>query len=174
MLSNAEGGGHPSRYDMSRKNCFNFYLRFYTAESNYDSIIAQFNKICGKGNYTTLFCRPRRTIPSAGIITPHRRISYGCSTSRAGIYVWRYNQRDKFELQELLFPRDVFERMADAAGNITNWRKGRFFLWFLQSKCRLFITRQRIKERDVILAMDYSDIGKRYRIILGKTGEPCS
>ena len=57
MSADAEGGGHPSRYDMSRKKTvFISTCGFYTAKSNYDSVIAQFDKICGKEGYTTLFC----------------------------------------------------------------------------------------------------------------------
>ena len=57
MLSDVEGGGHPTRYDMSgKKNILISTCGFYTAESNYNSVIAQFDRIYGKGNYTTLFC----------------------------------------------------------------------------------------------------------------------
>lgn len=57
MVSDAEGGGHPSRYDMSgKKTVLISTCGFYTAESNYESVTAQFDRFCGKGNYTTLFC----------------------------------------------------------------------------------------------------------------------
>ena len=56
MSSDVEGGGHPSRYDMSgKKTVLVSTCGFYTAKSNYESVTAQFDKICGKGNYTALF-----------------------------------------------------------------------------------------------------------------------
>lgn len=50
-------GGHPSRYDMSRKR---FVListcGLYTAENNYDSVTAMFDLILGKNRYESIFC----------------------------------------------------------------------------------------------------------------------
>lgn len=57
MLPHAEGGGHPARHDMGeKKTVLISTCGFYRAKSNYDSVTAQFDRICGKGNYATLFC----------------------------------------------------------------------------------------------------------------------
>ena len=50
-------GSHPSRYDMSGKRTVVISTcGFYTAERNYDGVYSLFDHICGKDNYTTLFC----------------------------------------------------------------------------------------------------------------------
>ncbi|HHY69206.1 MAG TPA: flavodoxin family protein [Bacillota bacterium] len=119
MLSNAEGGGHPSRYDMSKKKTVLISTcGFYTAESNYDSIIAQFNKICGKGNYTTLFCGQGELFQVLEL--SRRTEEYLTVVQQAGQEYMSggITKETNLKLQELLFPRDVFERMADASWGI--------------------------------------------------------
>lgn len=170
MLSHAEGGGHPSRYDMSgKKTVLISTCGFYTAKSNYNSITAQFDKICGKGNYTTLFCGEGELfrVPELS----NRIEEYLAVVQQAGQeYVsGGIKTETGAKLQELLFPRDVFERMADASWGVTpTGEKEDFSLTFTKQMAALY-NPAAYRGTDIILDMDYTDIGKRYRIILGKT-----
>ena len=50
-------GNHPSRYDMSGKRTVVISTcGFYTAKGNYDGVYSLFDHLCGRGNYTTVFC----------------------------------------------------------------------------------------------------------------------
>jgi len=170
MLSNVEGGGHPARYDMSgKKNILISTCGFYTAKSNYDSVIAQFDRIYGKGNYTTLFCGEGElfSVPELS----DRTKEYLAVVRQAGQeYIsGGIKEETTAKLQELLFPRDVFERMADASWGITQTgEKEDFPLTFTKQMAALY-NPSAYNGADIILDMDYTDIEKRYRIILGRT-----
>ena len=50
MAQGAQGGGHPSRYDMAGKRYVLISTcGFYTAQGNYDAIDAQFDRLWGAG-----------------------------------------------------------------------------------------------------------------------------
>lgn len=169
MISNAEGGGHPARYDMSgKKTVLISTCGFYTAESNYDSVTAQFDRICGKGNYTALFCGEGElfSVPALS----NRTGEYLEVVRQAGQeYIFGgIKEETAAKLHESLFPRDVFERMADASWGITQTgRKEDFSLTFTRQMAALY-NPAAYNGTDIILDMDYTDIGKRYRIILGE------
>ncbi|MDO5134826.1 MAG: NAD(P)H-dependent oxidoreductase [Eubacteriales bacterium] len=171
MLSHAEGGGHPSRYDMSGKRTVLISTcGFYTARSNYGSVTAQFDRICGKGGYTTLFCGEGElfSVPELS----KRTEEYLAVVRQAGReYVSGGIQEEtNKKLQELLFPRDVFERMADASWGIAQTgEKEDSSLTFTRQMAALY-NPEAYCGTDIVLDMDYTDIGKRYRIILEKTG----
>lgn len=56
-MSNAESGGHPSRYDLShQRHILISTCGFWTAKGNYDSVLSMFERICGAENYSFIFC----------------------------------------------------------------------------------------------------------------------
>ena len=173
MKSHVEGGGHPARYDMSgKKTVLISTCGFYTAHSNYDSVTAQFDRICGKGNYTTLFCGEGELFRVPELSS--RTDEYLAVVHQAGqeYASGGIKAETNAKLQELLFPRDVFERMADASWGITQaGKKEDVSLTFTKQMAALY-NPAAYRGTDIILDMDYTDIGKRYRIILGKA-ESC-
>lgn len=48
-------GGHPPRFNLDYKTVLISTCGFYPTDKSYDAIRAQFNMICGDGNYTELF-----------------------------------------------------------------------------------------------------------------------
>ncbi len=170
MLSGAEGGGHLSRYDMSgKKTVLISTCGFYTAKSNYGSVTAQFDRICGKGNYTALFCGEGELfrVPELS----GRTDEYLAAVRQAGReYIsGGIEEETTAKLQELLFPRDVFERMADASWGITRTgEKEDFSLTFTKQMAALYDPAA-YRGTDVIFDIEYTDIGKRYRVVLGRT-----
>jgi len=172
MNTDTVGGGHPTRYDMSgKKTVIISTCGFYTAESNYESVTAMFDHICGQGNYTAVFCGQgelfrvkelsQRTEEYLGFIRTAGKeyISGGISA----------DTRDK--LNTLLYPRDVFERMADASWGIDtkSGEKQDDSLVFTKQMAAMY-RKESYGGRDIVLDMHYTDIDKKYRIILGKDG----
>jgi multimeric flavodoxin WrbA len=57
MTADSESGSHPGRYDMSGKRTVVISTcGFYTAKGNYDGVNAMFDHLCGKNNYTPIYC----------------------------------------------------------------------------------------------------------------------
>lgn len=57
MLTEAESGGHPSRYNLDhQRHVVISICGFWTAEGNYDGFTALFDHFCGPQRYTHLFC----------------------------------------------------------------------------------------------------------------------
>lgn len=170
MVAETESGGHPSRYDMSgKKTVLISTCGFYTAGGNYDAVRAQFNRICGEGGYTALFCGEGELfgVPELSARTDE----YLAVVRQAGLEYASggINEATNVKLRELLFPRDVFERMADTSWGISQTgEKVDSSLTFTKQMAALY-NPAAYSGKDVILDMDYTDIGKRYRIVLGKT-----
>lgn len=107
-------GSHPPRYDMSRKKTVVISTcGFYTAQGNYDGVYSLFDHICGKGNYTTVFCGQgelfcvpdlsQRTDEYLGYVQ-----AAGKEYAAGGIL-----SETREKLGQLLYPREIFENWAD-------------------------------------------------------------
>lgn len=171
MVSDAEGGGHPSRYDMSgKRHVLISTCGFYTAQNNYDSVTAQFDRFCGKGSYTTLFCGEGELfrVPELSARTDE----YLTVVRRAGreYMLGGITADTQQALRVPLYPREVFERMADASWGVSQTgEKEDESLVFTKQMAALYNPAS-YRGKDILLDMDYTDIGKRYRIVLGKDG----
>ncbi len=171
MAGETENGGHPSRYDMSGKRTVLISTcGFFTSEHNYDSVIEQFNRFHGKGNYETIFCGEGELfrVPELSKRTDEY-LSYvrmaGKEFSQNGI-----SSTTREHLQELLYPRDVFEKMADASWGVDKeGKKEDDSLIFTKQMAALY-RKESYSGKDIILDMHYTDIDKKYRIVLGKDG----
>ncbi len=172
MNSEAQSGGHPLRYDMSgKKTVLISTCGFYTAEGNYNSVTEMFDRIYGKGEYTTLFC-------GEGELFRVKELSectdkYLSRVKEAGKeYAVSFSLSDATvsRLSEPLYPREVFEAMADASWGVSeNGEKADESLIFTRQMAALY-NKNSYKGKDIVLDMDYTDIGKKYRLILGKNG----
>lgn len=165
-------GSHPSRYNMSGKRTVLISTcGFYTAKGNYDSVLSMFDHICGKYNYTTLFCGQGELfrVPELS----QRTNEYLSFVREAG----REYAEDKIsedtrtKLNQLLYPKDVFERMADASWGIEkeSEEKQDESLSFTKQMAALY-RKDSYNGSDIVLEMAYTDINKQYQIILGKDG----
>ena len=112
-------GNHPPRYDMSgKRHVLISTCGFYSAELNYDSVTAMFDRMLGKNNFETVFC-------GQGELFRVRQLS-----ARTGEYLKvvenagrefveeRITDGTRRKLEELLLPKEVFEAMADASWGI--------------------------------------------------------
>ncbi len=164
-------GSHPARYDMSGKRTVVISTcGFYTAEGNYDGVRNMFDHICGKNQYTALFCGQGELVRVPEL--KQRTGEYLDYVRQAGKEYIKgdISAETQSSLNQLLFPRKVFEEMADASWGVTGSGKTTdSSLTFTKQMAALY-NPSSYPGSDIILDMDYTDIGKRYRIILGKSG----
>lgn len=175
MVERTDGvgnGSHPTRYDMSGKQTVLISTcGFYTAEGNYDSVTEMFDHSCGKDNYTTIFCGQgelfrvpelsRRTGEYLGYVREAGReyASGGISLETSG------------KLKQLLYPKDTFERMADASWGIDtqSGEKEEEALTFTKQMAALY-QKTAYPGKAIVLEMHYTDVDRRYQILLAEEG----
>ncbi|MDR0569862.1 MAG: NAD(P)H-dependent oxidoreductase [Clostridiales Family XIII bacterium] len=182
FMTGEEGGGHPSRYDSSRKrHVVISTCGFYTSEGNYEAVDAMFARYCS--DYEKIYCAQGElfSIPELRLRTDEY-LSYvkqaGAEYAGGGILL-----ETRQKLKELLYPKDVFERMADASWGIAPsaddsdsnadspseaGAKADESLTFTRQMAALYNKANYDKDR--IIEMNYTDIGKRYQIHLSADG----
>lgn len=165
-------GGHPSRYDMSgKKTVVISTCGFYTAEGNYDGIYSLFDHLCGKDNYTTIFCGQGELFRVPELL--RRTNEYLGYVQKAGReYVASGILADtRTELGQLLFPREKFESWADASWGIgkQDGEKESDALIFTRQMAVLY-RKESYSGKEQVLEMYYTDIDECYQIVMGKEG----
>ncbi len=171
MTRDSESGGHPTRYDMSfKRHVVISTCGFYTAKGNYDGVNAVFDHICGKGKYETIYCGQgelfrvkelsQRTDEYLGFVRDAgREFSEGTITTAT---------REK--LEQLLYPRETFEAMADASWGVEKTgEKTDESLTFTRQMAALY-NKASFTGKEIVLEMYYADLEKRYQILLSKEG----
>lgn len=177
MESSAESGGHPSRYDMSGKRTVVISTcGFYTAEGNYDGVTAIYDHLCGKGNYTTIFCGQGELFRVPEL--KHQTDAYLADVTQAGreFASGSISRETEQKLKRLLFSRETFEAMADASWGVEKGssEKQDESLVFTRQMAALYNKRS-FDGKEKVLEMYYTDLEKRYQLILGKDGcQVCS
>lgn len=168
----AGNGSHPSRYDMSgKKTVVISTCGFYTAEGNYDGVCSLFDHICGKGQYTTLFCGQGELfrVPELSSRT-NTYLEYvkeaGKEYLEGGI-----SEESREKLNQLLYPKEVFESMADASWGLDNesGKKETDALIFTRQMAALY-RKENFSGKELVLEMYYTDLDECYQIVLGKEG----
>lgn len=171
MAAETESGGHPSRYDMSSKrHVVISTCGFYTAKGNYDGVNAMFDHICGKGKYTSIYCGQGELFRVREL--SQRTDEYLFHVREAGreFCTDRISAATQSKLEELLFPREIFEAMADASWGVEkNGEKSDETLVFTKQMAALY-NKASYAGKDIVLEMYYTDENRRYQIILGKGG----
>ena len=171
MSTETESGGHPSRYDMSGKRTVVISTcGFYTAQGNYDCVTNLYDRLCGKGGYTAIFCGQGELFRVKEL--SERTDEYLSWVKKAGqeFASGGISGGTRGKLDRNLFPRDVFEAMADASWGVgESGEKEDPSLVFTRQMAALY-RKESWQEHDVVLDMNYTDIGKVYRITLGQKG----
>lgn len=172
MDGESDSGGHPARFDMSGKRTVVISTcGFYRAEGNYDGVVSMFDHLCGKGNYTTIFCGQGELfrVPELRQQTD----AYLADVKQAGqeFASGSISHETQRKLNRLLFPREVFEAMADASWGIEkeNGKESDESLAFTRQMAALY-NKNSFDGRERVLEMYYTDLDKRYQLILGKGG----
>lgn len=171
MCTETESGGHPSRYDMSGKSTVVISTcGFYTAQGNYGCVTSLYDRLCGKGGYTAIFCGQGELFRVKEL--SERTDEYLSWVKKAGqeFASGGISGETRGKLDRNLFPRDVFEAMADASWGVgESGEKEDPSLVFTRQMAALY-RKESWQEHDVVLDMNYTDIGKVYRITLGQKG----
>ena len=117
MVKDSPSGGHPGRYDTSGKRYIAISTcGFYTSVGNYNAVDEQFSRMYGIDGFTSLYCgegeifgvpqHKKRTDEYLELVKQAgREYILGGITPKTNEY-----------LSQPLYPREVFEQMADA-----NW-----------------------------------------------------
>lgn len=170
MRGNGKRGASFSlRYEWQEHRGY-FHVRLLHGQGNYDCVTSLYDRLCGKGGYTAIFC-------GQGELFRVKELS-----ERTGEYLsWVKKAGQEFasggitgetrgKLDQNLFPRDVFEAMADASWGVSeSGEKEDPSLVFTRQMAALY-RKESWQEHDVVLDMNYTDIGKVYRITLGQKG----
>ena len=181
MDKNSYGGAHPKRYDSNnQKNIIISTCGFYTTENNYNSINAQFDRVFGKDLYLSIFCAQGElfSVKELSNLTH----SYLENVKKAGNEFAKYGyiREDTKNILDIpLLPKETFEKMADASWGLeipknsdlnnqsVNNKKDEFSLNFTKQMSYLYNPKS-WDGKDRVLEFYYSDIDKKYQIILGK------
>ena len=113
-------GSHDARYDMSGKRYVLISTcGFYSAAGNYDSVRMMFDHICGKDRYETIFCGQGELFSVKEL--PARTDEYLQIVAAAGreYASGEISKKTRAGLEQLLFPKETFERMADASWGVS-------------------------------------------------------
>ena len=181
FMTDTESGGHPSRYDRSgQRQVVISTCGFYTAEGNYDAVDAQFSRLCSAGGYTSVYCGQGELFRVPAL--RQRTDAYLELVKQAGAEFVRgaISAETACALRQPLFPRAVFEQMADASWGVSREdtaaektpEAGKL------SPAQAF-TRQMAAlydpstwdRKDRVLEFFYTDTGETCQIVLGKDGQ---
>ncbi len=178
MVENTDGSGsgsHPSRYDMSGKRYVLISTcGFYSAEKNYDAVERMFDHICGKDNYETIFCGQGELFRVPQL--RNRTDAYLADVQQAGAEFMTGGIRPETRerLKTLLFPKEVFEEMADASWGVEK-SAGEHqapvdeTLAFTRQMAALY-RKESFDGKARVLEMHYTDRDKTYQILMERDG----
>ncbi|MBD5469633.1 MAG: NAD(P)H dehydrogenase [Lachnospiraceae bacterium] len=165
-------GSHAPRYDMSgKKTVVISTCGFYTAEGNYDGACSLFDHMCGRNQYETIFCGQGELfrVPE---LTQRTNEYLGYVREAGKEYVKdRISEATRTKLKELLYPKEIYERWADASWDIDkeSGEKESDALVFTKNMAALY-RRQSYAGKDLVLEMYYTDLDECYQIVMGKEG----
>lgn len=165
-------GSHEGRYDLSgKKYMLISTCGFYSAAGNYDSVCRMFDHICGKGNFDTLFCGQGELFRVKEL--SQRTDEYLQLVEKAGSEYasGSITPETRKGLEQLLFPRETFEAMADASWGVSkeSGEKEDDTLIFTRQMAALY-NKNSYDGKDRILEICYRDLGKTYQLLLEKEG----
>ena len=165
-------GSHESRYDMSgTRHVVISTCGFYSAEGNYDSVTRMFDHFLGKDNYTGIFCGQGDLFRVRELAARTDEYLAAVETAGKEYAAGRISDETSRRLRAFLFPKEVFEKMADASWGVsrTSGEKEPDALIFTRQMAALYDAAA-YDGSDRVLEICYTDLGVTYQIMLGKDG----
>lgn len=169
MAAESESGGHPSRYDLShQRHVLISTCGFWTVQGNYESVSAMFDRYCGPGQYTTIFCGQGELFRVPEL--KDRTAAYLDTVRRAGAEYARgaIAEQTMAALSEPLYAREAFEEMADASWEMdeASGAAADNSLPFTRQMAALY----QPDGVERVVELYYTDIEKRYQMLLTTQG----
>ena len=176
MSSKQDGygsGSHDARYNMDgKRHVLISTCGFYSAVGNYDSVLRMFDHFLGKDNYTTIFCGQGELfrVKELSARTDEYLAAVKCAGSEYATTGGISEETDTI-LHTLLYPRDVFEKMADASWGIskTTGEKEPDDLVFTRQMAALY-KKDAYDGKERVLEIHFTELDHTYQIRLSKTG----
>ena len=169
METESEGGGHPPRYDLSKqRHVIISTCGFWTSQGNYDAVIAMFDHYYGSGNYLKIMCGQGELFSVPEL---KNRVSlYLKTVQQAGMEFVKGNIsiQTQTRLDTPLYPRDAFEKMADASWGVTDDSTERLDESLVLTKQMAALYKPDGKNR--VLEFYYDDVEKSYQVLLTPQG----
>ncbi len=139
---------------------------FYTAKGNYDSVYSLFDHLCGRGNYTTVFCGQGELfrVPELSART-NEYLSY-VKLAGQEYASGRISGKTQELLDQLLLPKEAFEACADASWGIDKGdaktgeaaaKKESDTLIFTRQMAALY-RKENYPGKGIVLEMHYTDV----------------
>jgi hypothetical protein len=173
MSNTKESGSHPSRYNLShQRHVLISTCGLWTSKGNYDSVIPMFDHFYGAQNYTRIFCGQgelfrvpelKARIDEYLEIVRDAGKEFSCGAISA---------ETQAELAKPLYPKDVFEKMADVSWDVPKRddsgenAHSDGGLNFTKQMAALYIP----DGAERVLEIYYTDIEKTYQILLTAQG----
>ncbi len=196
MVERSDGldsGAHPSRYDRSHQRVVAISTcGFYTTRNNYTGVEAMLDHCFGQGGYYPLFCaqgelfRVPELKSQCDAYLEHVKqagLEYGNGLANELKHPEEaISDSTKTALSKELLPRKTFEMLADASWGIedsspadgnssasgqTATKQASGASIFTRQMAALYNPKS-YPGQDQVMEMDYTDLGVRYQIVLGK------
>lgn len=168
MAADSETGAHPSHYDLShQRHVVISTCGFWTSKGNYEAVDAQFSHIYDSNGFTAIYCGQGELfrVPELSARTEE----YLSIVSQAGAeFASGQVSPDTLEqLAQPLFPREVFEQMADASWSISEGGTAPDESFsFTKQMAALYHP----DGNERVIEFAYTDIGKAYQIVCTPNG----
>lgn len=167
---NPGSGSHPSRYDrQGQRHVLISTCGFYSVEKNYDSVIQMFEHFVDSNKRTDIFCGQGElfSVPELR----HHTSQYLEIVKIAGqeFKAGSVTGATKELLKQQLYPKDIFEKMADASWGIDkdSAEKSDDSLFFTRQMAALY-NRKAYDGKERVVEFYYTDLEKKYQLWLGK------
>lgn len=173
MESDTVSGGHASRYDTANKRYVMISTcGFHTAAGNYDAVNEQMDRVFGKGRYETLYCGQGELFGVKELRA--RTDEYLEHVRKAGeeYASGGITEATEERLREPLFPREAFEKMADASWGVSREDGGKKTdpaVSFTKQMAALY-NPSSWDGRDRVLEFFYTDVRKTVQIAMKRDG----
>lgn len=175
MVERTDGlgsGSHPGRFDTSgKRHVIISTCGFYSADKNYDSVRGMFAHICGSDDYEEILCGQGELFRVPEL--KERTDEYLNTVKRAGeeYATGKISAETRDTLSQLLYPKEVFEAMADASWGIEKdgVTQADESLTFTRQMALLY-NKDFFDGKEKVIEMVYTDLQKTYQIKLNKEG----
>lgn len=173
MESDSQSGSHPSRYDLSKKRyALISTCGFYTHENNYRAVTAQFDRIYGQDNYSSIYCGQGELFRVPELRNHTQEYLTLVKQAGAEFVTGKIQTNTQAKLASPLLARETYEKLANASWGLTQEKDRKIEAkdegFIFTSQMAALYNKDSWQDADKVLEFAYTDINKRYQIIMKK------